>query len=75
MSQNEPAFKVEFSCSNCGNTWSEKFGKKEKVKEKTFGRHPVRVHPQGKSDNRSRAIWCPVCELAENVKVVNRKPA
>lgn len=74
------AFVVEFGCGNCGNEW------KESYPPRTFVGHDP---SQGAVISRNKdcdqlgtmscdccdIIVCPVCELVDDVEVIDRRPA
>lgn len=73
----EYAFKVKFSCRNCGNKWSAKYEKGHKVSSGRHNKAPTHG-PQSTfgsiKKGKAEKVRCPVCNIATDVTVLDRNP-
>jgi rubredoxin len=70
----EKVFKVTFRCHNCGNIWSEYYGRGDEIETAALGYY-LRDHRDfGLDTCHSRRIECPVCGLFQDISVIVRKP-
>jgi Zn finger protein HypA/HybF involved in hydrogenase expression len=73
-----PVFEVHLKCSNCGNSWLERFGIGTVVKQEGIFYPKVMVHgPETHSfeafTSTIHSLKCPVCD-AEDITVISRNP-
>lgn len=80
-SDNGTVFKIKFECKNCGNVFDEEFKRGTKVKREGTRRKKYKVycsdtvlsHNSVRCDE-CRIISCPVCNLKDELKELNRNP-
>lgn len=66
-------FRVKYKCKNCGNHFTETYGKGVRVLKNSMSRSAAKVVHRGIGEI-SRKISCPVCDIKSDVKIKNRSP-
>lgn len=67
------AFKVEYSCRNCGDEWVKEYEERVEVQKSVTKAVTERDKTESTGNQVSR-VNCPSCNLQKHVSIENREP-